>query len=150
MTEYTMASPLGPLALTEADGKLTGLIFGGTVSEEAPPTPLLREAAAQLCAYFDGTLRGFHLPLSLGGTPFRHAVWEALLEIPYGETVSYGDIARRIGNPRAVRAVGQAVGCNPISIIVPCHRVIGSDGSLTGFGWGLSAKEFLLRLEGIL
>lgn len=103
--------------------------------------------ADQLEQYFSGARRSFDVPLSLSGNPFERRVWEALREIPYGETVSYGDIARWIGAPGAPRAVGLANGRNPIALIVPCHRVIGADGSLTGYGGGLERKRFLLDLE---
>jgi methylated-DNA-[protein]-cysteine S-methyltransferase len=102
----------------------------------------------QLAAYFQGKLKTFDLPLLPAGTPFQLAVWEALRGIPYGTTVSYGEIASRIGKPKAVRAVGAANGQNPLPIVVPCHRVIGSDGALTGYGGGLGIKRALLRLEG--
>jgi methylated-DNA-[protein]-cysteine S-methyltransferase len=104
-------------------------------------------ATAQLQAYFRGRLQRFALQLAPEGTPFQLAVWRQLREIPYGETISYGELARRIGNPRACRAVGLANGANPLPIVVPCHRVIGADGSLTGFGGGLPIKQQLLELE---
>lgn len=107
-----------------------------------------REASAQLEAYFAGELRKFDLALTPEGTPFQREVWSALTNIPYGETVSYGELARRLGRPNASRAVGAANGRNPIPIVIPCHRVIGADGSLTGFGGGLSIKRRLLELEG--
>ena len=110
-------------------------------------TPLLREASAQISAYFAGERKTFDLPLSYRGTPFQTDDWEALLRIPYGETRSYKDIAVQIGRPRAYRAVGLANNRNPISIIIPCHRVIGQDGSLVGYGGGLTQKAFLLDLE---
>jgi methylated-DNA-[protein]-cysteine S-methyltransferase len=113
---------------------------------EAPPLPELRR---QLAEYFAGSRRQFDLPLDAIGTDFERRVWEALVEIPYGETRTYGGIAAAIGRPQACRAVGRANGLNPIPIIIPCHRVIGSDGSLTGYGGGLHIKRFLLRLEGI-
>jgi methylated-DNA-[protein]-cysteine S-methyltransferase len=106
-----------------------------------------KEVRRQLEAYFSGKLREFELPLAMEGTDFQLCVWNALRTIPYGETISYAQLATRIGNPKAVRAVGLANGCNPIPIIVPCHRVIGSDGSLTGFGGGLPTKQKLLDLE---
>jgi methylated-DNA-[protein]-cysteine S-methyltransferase len=105
------------------------------------------EAVRQLRAYFDGELTRFDLPLRLDGSAFQREVWHALTEIPYGETTSYGEIARRVGRPGAARAVGLANGQNPVAIIVPCHRVIGADGSLTGYGGGLDAKRVLLQLE---
>ncbi len=109
--------------------------------------PLLLETAAQLQAYFEGSLRTFSLPLDMAGTDFQLRVWNLLLEIPYGETRSYRDLAAALGTPRAVRAVGTANGANPLPIVVPCHRVIGADGSLTGYGGGLPLKKQLLELE---
>jgi O-6-methylguanine DNA methyltransferase len=109
----------------------------------------LVEAKEQLIRYFEGRGETFDVPLDLRGTPFQVQVWRQLLEIPYGGTVSYGDIAHAIGNPRASQAVGAAVGKNPVPIVVPCHRVIGHDGSLVGFGGGLPTKEKLLELEGV-
>jgi len=117
-------------------------------SERNDGNPLLSEAARQLRAYFSGDLRAFDLPLDLQGTPFQLRVWRALLTIPYGATRSYSQIALAIGAPQAVRAVGAANGANPIAIVVPCHRVIGSGGSLTGYGGGLPLKRRLLELEG--
>lgn len=105
------------------------------------------EARTQLNAYFAGTLTRFDLPLAPEGTAFQQRVWSALWDIPYGETISYGELAVRVGSPRAVRAVGAANGRNPLPIVVPCHRVVGADGSLTGFGGGLDAKRALLDLE---
>jgi methylated-DNA-[protein]-cysteine S-methyltransferase len=102
----------------------------------------------QLREYFEGRRRSFTVPLAPQGTPFQLAVWNALLEVPYGDTVSYGQIAERIGKPSAVRAVGAANGANPIPVIIPCHRVIGSNGSLTGYGGGIERKQWLLALEG--
>ncbi len=110
-------------------------------------TPILRKAASQLEAYFTGGLTEFSLPLDLRGTPFQLAVWRAVATIPYNRTSTYGDIARAIGRPRAVRAVGAAQAANPLPIVIPCHRVIGSNGSLTGYGGGLDAKRWLLEHE---
>lgn len=139
-------SPVGRLRIEEADGAITGV--NRTSDAPCPPeTPLLLECARQLNAYFSGELTVFDLPLRMEGTPFRLRVWEALRAIPYGETRSYGQLARMIGQPAASRAVGGANHHNPISIIVPCHRVIGADGTLTGYGGGLDMKEFLLELE---
>ena len=149
MTEYCMDSPVGPLRLTEETGKLTGLYFGGMPSGEAP-TPLLWEAERQLREYFQGMRKMFDLPLSYGGTEFQHRVWQALREIPYGTTVTYGEIAAAAGRPKGAQAAGQAVGKNPISIILPCHRVIGKNGTLTGFAGGLEIKRKLLNIEGII
>ena len=111
-------------------------------------SPILEKAAKALEDYFADRLQAFDLPLRPCGTPFQESVWKALLEVPYGQTASYGDIARRIERPTAFRAVAQAVGANPLCIAGPCHRIIGSDGTLTGFGGGLDRKVFLLRLEG--
>ena len=113
----------------------------------SPQTPLLTEAARQLAAYFDGARTDFDLPLRTRGTAFRERCWAALREIPYGRTVTYGEQARRIGNPGAARAVGGANHDNPIMIVIPCHRVVGADGSLTGFGGGLDMKAWLLGHE---
>ena len=152
---YTwMDSPVGRLRLAADDAGLRELRFGGRC-EPAGVNPLWREDPAplsetmrQLRAYFAGELRTFDLPLAPQGTPFQLHVWQQLRKIPWGETISYGELATRIGNPKASRAVGLANGANPIAIIVPCHRVIGSNGKLTGYGGGLPIKEFLLALEG--
>ena len=151
MTNTTIIdSPIGPLTLTERDGALVRLSFGAHGPCE-PPTPLLARATEQLNEYFAGTRREFDLPLAPVGTDFQLACWRALAEIPYGETRSYGQQSDRIGRPDRARAVGAANGANPIAIILPCHRVIGADGSLTGFGGGLETKRRLLDLEaGIL
>lgn len=149
-------SPFGELTLVARDDALAAVLWPndrpGRVKlgemVEAPDHPVLIEAAAQLTDYFAGKRTMFDLPLSFSGTDMQRAVWAALLSIPFGETRSYADVARQIGRPTAVRAVGAANGRNPISIIAPCHRVVGSDGSLTGFAGGLAAKETLLALEG--
>ncbi len=151
----TIESPVGELLLAGRDGALTGLYMLGSPRPFAVPEawtredgdPALAAAAAELGEYFAGARREFSLPLSPAGNPFELRVWSALREIPYGETVSYGELARRIGAPTAARAVGLANGRNPISVIVPCHRVIGADGSLTGYGGGLERKRVLLDLE---
>ena len=141
-------SPAGTLFLCADDEFLYDLRFGGgTRGYEEGETPVLLEAARQLKAYFAGELKEFSLPLRPEGTPFQKSCWQALTEIPYGETVAYADIAARIGNPKACRAVGLANNRNPISIIIPCHRVVGKNGSLTGYGGGLPVKELLLELE---
>ena len=146
MTFCTIATPIGPLRICEENGAICAIDF--TKDAICPPeTPLLMEAARQLNAYFAGTLTDFDLPLRMEGTAFRLRCWEALRTIPYGETISYGEQARRIGNPMAVRAVGGANHHNPISIVVPCHRVIGADGSLTGYGGGIEVKRWLLAHE---
>ena len=156
MMYYTRCdSPVGTLLLTANDKALTGIHFSGGRRaqvvgadwKERPGHPVLRKAVRQLGEYFAGKRKTFDLPLAPEGTPFQRDVWKALRAIPYGKTQSYGDIARRIGRPKAVRAVGAANGANPISIVVPCHRVIGADGSLTGYGGGLPRKKKLLTLE---
>lgn len=139
-------SPAGRMTLASREGCLTHLLFGEHFIP-TEPDDLLKEAVRQLEEYFAGARREFALPLAMNGTPFQKDVWNALRDIPYGATVSYGDIARAIGRPKAFRAVGQANHVNPISIIVPCHRVVGSSGKLTGYGGGMPAKEFLLALE---
>ena len=147
MISHTYTSPLGPITITESEGAITGLIFGETPDSCTPPTALLSEAVRQLQEYFSGRRKEFSLPVFPAGTAFQRAVWQILLTIPYGKTCSYGDIAAMIGRPTAVRAAAQAIGHNPISILIPCHRVIGKDGSLTGYAWGISIKEQLLKLE---
>jgi methylated-DNA-[protein]-cysteine S-methyltransferase len=144
--QTTIASPVGPLALTvDDDGALTRLGFGhGDASDD----PRFAPAVAQLREYFAGERTAFDLPVRPeGGTAFERRVWTELLTIPYGETASYGEIAARIGHPGKARAVGRANARNPVAIVCPCHRVIGSDGSLTGFGGGLENKRTLLDLE---
>lgn len=149
----TVASPVGQLTLTASGGHLTGMAMDG--QRHAPVAPPGRQRddawfasiAAQLEEYFAGARTSFDVPLELTGTEFQRRVWSALRDIPYGETISYGELARRVGNPAAVRAVGLANGRNPIAIIVPCHRVIGADGSLTGYGGGLERKAWLLDHE---
>ena len=144
-----MESPVGRLLL-EADGEgLQRVAFVKSVGQGiGPPAPEpLQNAVNQLTAYFAGDLRAFNLPLKLAGTPFQLAVWRALQDIPYGETTSYGELASRVGTPKGSRAVGLANGANPIAIVVPCHRVIGSNGKLTGYGGGLDNKQTLLTLE---
>jgi methylated-DNA-[protein]-cysteine S-methyltransferase len=150
-------SPIGPLTLLAAGGQLCGLYMNGRVPASAGPVSggapdgadaaVLARAAGQLEEYFEGARESFDLPLALRGTEFQRSVWEALLGIGYGQTLSYAQLADRIGRPTAVRAVGHANGRNPVSIIVPCHRVVGSDGSLTGYGGGVDNKRRLLGLE---
>jgi len=153
MTRYRMIdSPIGPLTLAGRGPVLTNLRMvdqtyepdrvDWTLDDRAFP-----DAVDQLAAYFAGELHHFELRIEFKGTPFQRSVWEALRTIPYGETRSYGEIAHQIGNPTASRAVGLANGHNPIAVIVPCHRVIGANGSLTGFGGGLERKRALLELE---
>ena len=149
MSFCVIGSPVGRLRIA-ADN--TG-ICGVNRTEEAlcsPEEPLLADCAQQLAEYFSGARRVFDLPLHPVGTTFRMKVWSELQQIPYGQTITYGELARRVGNARGARAVGGANHHNPISIIIPCHRVIGADGSLTGYGGGLDMKEALLRLEGSL
>ena len=146
MKRRTIESPIGYLTLTEEDGFLTRLDFGGERAG-SDRSELLMEAERQLQAYFAGQRKTFSLPLRLEGTPFQRRVWEELARIPYGQTRSYADVARAIGREKASRAVGGANHVNPVPVIVPCHRVVGADGSLTGYGGGLAIKEYLLRLE---
>jgi methylated-DNA-[protein]-cysteine S-methyltransferase len=148
-------SPVGPLTLVAADGVLAGLymteqrhlppreVFGEPAEDDEP----LAEAAAQLREYFGGQRTQFDLELGLAGTAFQRRVWAALRDIPYGQTISYGRLADRIGQPSASRAVGLANGKNPVGIIVPCHRVVGATGSLTGYGGGIERKRYLLAHE---
>lgn len=147
----TMDSPLGPIAVSAVEAGLTYVHLGAEEVDRAwgpeEATPVLEAALEQLEAYFAGSLRRFDLPLAPEGTDFQRRVWRALTEIPYGETVSYTHVANRIGSPAAVRAVGAANGSNPVAIIVPCHRVIGANGTLTGYAGGLWRKERLLALE---
>ena len=143
---FHLESPIGPLTLTEEDGALIRLDFGKQ-GQTWPETTLLAEAKKQLEQYFSGTLRSFTLPLRPEGTPFQQKVWAALLQIPWGETRTYGQVAAMIGQPKACRAVGMANNRNPLPIFIPCHRVIGANGQLTGYAGGLSAKEHLLSLE---
>jgi methylated-DNA-[protein]-cysteine S-methyltransferase len=153
VTTTSMDSPIGPLTLAARDGLLVGVHME---DERHPPTGMEQwhrddaafgEVIPQLRAYFAGELQEFDLPIELNGTPFQKRVWSALCEIPYACTISYGELARRVGNERASRAVGLANGRNPVAIVVPCHRVIGADGSLTGYGGGLERKSWLLTHE---
>jgi methylated-DNA-[protein]-cysteine S-methyltransferase len=155
-THVVLDSPVGPLTLVATDGALSGLYmekqrhlppeetFGAL---DDPGTDPFATVAAQLTAYFAGELTEFDVPLNLHGTPFQRRVWTALQDIPYGETTSYGELAAELGNPSASRAVGLANGRNPVGVIVPCHRVVGSTGSLTGYGGGLDRKRYLLDFE---
>jgi methylated-DNA-[protein]-cysteine S-methyltransferase len=151
---YTyLETSIGSLLLSASDSGLDSVLFP-TNGRPAAPAPtwhedalLLQEPIRQLRAYFAGKLENFDLALAPQGTPFQQKVWDELCLIPYGETISYGELAKRIGNPNASRAVGLANGSNPIPIIIPCHRVIGSNGKLTGYGGGLHIKEKLLALE---
>ena len=153
-TLYTyLESPIGPLLLAGDGTRLAKLGFPNGKGAILPVPVWRRDDAifadvrAQLTAYFDGHLLRFDVQLDPQGTPFQRDVWRALMEIPPGETISYGELARRVGRPSASRAVGAASGANPLPIIVHCHRVIGASGALTGFGGGLATKDWLLRLE---
>jgi methylated-DNA-[protein]-cysteine S-methyltransferase len=145
-------SPIGPLTLAAGEAGLSGLYFPGRapalVPERSGRSPALADAVEQLEEYFAGERQRFELRLDLRGTPFQRSVWDELLSIPYGETISYKRLAERLGRLDRVRAVGGAVGRTPVPIIVPCHRAVGSDGSLTGYGGGLQRKQALLDLEG--
>ncbi|MFZ7096955.1 methylated-DNA--[protein]-cysteine S-methyltransferase [Luteimonas dalianensis] len=150
-------SPIGPLLLAASDAGMHTIEFQDAKHPvkrgddwEQSAHPLLERARRQLGEYFAGKRRSFNLPLAPQGTPFQRQVWQTLAGIGYGETLSYGQLAARVGRPTASRAVGAANGRNPLPIVLPCHRVIGADGSLTGFGGGLPTKRFLLRLEGAL
>jgi methylated-DNA-[protein]-cysteine S-methyltransferase len=149
--ESLYPSPLGPLTLvTREDGTLVELWLSGKAGAQDTLHDSATTAARQLDEYFAGHRRAFDLPIEPKGTDFQRQVWNALLDIPYGETRSYGQIARAIGQPSAVRAVGAANGANPIAIVIPCHRVIGANGTLVGYGGGLDKKTKLLELEGCL
>ncbi|PJB82868.1 MAG: cysteine methyltransferase [Acidobacteria bacterium CG_4_9_14_3_um_filter_49_7] len=139
------------LELTERKGQLVRLEFRRGVMPPTGPSPssLLRDAARELHAYFEGKLTGFSVPLQVEGTAFQTSVWTALQNVPYGKTVSYGELAAQIGKPKAARAIGGAVGKNPIPIIIPCHRVLAAGGKLGGFTGGTDIKEWLLAIEGI-
>lgn len=151
----TMPSPIGTLTLVASDAGLTAVLWeddrpGRVVlagAEESRDHPILTAVTRQLTEYFAGTRTIFDLPLDPRGTPFQRQVWAALGTIPYGETRSYAQIAAQIGRPTAARAVGAANGRNPVSIVTPCHRVVGTNGALTGFAGGLAAKDYLLALE---
>ena len=148
--EYTqhIETPEGYVQVHANIQGITAIAFVDAPEKTAISNALTQEACAQLNAYFARKLTQFDLPLAAGGTQFQRRVWEALVQIPYGETASYLDIANAIGNPKGVRAVGMANGRNPIAIVVPCHRIIGSNKTLTGYAGGLHRKQFLLNLEG--
>jgi len=164
VTTYSrLITPVGELVLTASDAALTGVYFptsrrGAAPTHHAdwtengggPAGQVLARAAQQLTEYFDGSRTTFDLPLEALGSAFEHRVWNALRTIPYGATTSYGELAKRLGDVSATRAVGAANGKNPIPIIIPCHRVVGSKGELTGFGGGLDRKRWLLEHEGVL
>jgi methylated-DNA-[protein]-cysteine S-methyltransferase len=151
---HSIATPLGNLgAAFDAEGRLSHLVRLQGTTTEAPPGPPPRSLPflkRQLEAYFSGNLRDFNIPMHAEGTEFQKRVWKELGKIPYGQAISYLELARRLGDEKCIRAAARANGANPISILIPCHRVIGSDGSLVGYAGGLDMKEFLLRLEGVL
>ena len=154
MANYLFSTDIGLIGIAEADGCITDVFFAGADDGRLMSTaiavranPLLLEAERQICLYLAGKLTAFSLPLAPRGTPFMRSVWDALCAIPYGKTASYSDIAAAVGNPKAVRAVGLANNRNPIPIIIPCHRVIGKNGSLTGYAGGLDLKWRLLENE---
>lgn len=140
-------SPLGPIRLRANEHGLTEIAFVTADDEPPRPNPHTRRSQQQLAEYFAGQRQSFDLPLAPQGTPFQQRVWQALLSIPFGRTASYAEIATSLDDPKAVRAVGAANGRNPLAIVVPCHRVIGSDGSLTGYAGGLDRKRWLLAFE---
>lgn len=151
---FDYETPIGIIRIEEKRGFLSGLYLQQkhhfSVKKKTAyyrETDFIRKVYGQLMEYFDGKRKVFDLPLYIEGTPFQQKVWNALRQIPYGETRSYGEIAAQVGNPKACRAVGGANHHNPIMIVIPCHRVIGKDGSLTGFGGGIEAKDYMLRLE---
>jgi methylated-DNA-[protein]-cysteine S-methyltransferase len=147
-------SPVGPIRIVESGGSIVEVSFApvsatpGTGSAPAGASPILENAARELADYFAGSLTRFTVPVLPDGTGFERLVWTELLSIPWGATRTYGEIAAAIGKPKASRAVGRAIGANPVAIIIPCHRVIGKDGSLTGYAGGLDRKKKLLAVEG--
>lgn len=149
MKYVSMDSPIGPLTLVSGADGLRSIVFGGQAPDGAELDARAHASVvSQLNEYFRGQRRAFDIPLAPHGTPFRRSVWRQLLRIPFGETRTYGDIARAMGNPGAARAVGMANHDNPIPIVIPCHRVVGADGSLTGYAGGLDVKARLLAMEG--
>jgi len=148
LTTASLATPIGPLAVTAAADGIVAVRFAPAVPPPDPGVPAcLAQALQELDAYFAGRLTAFTVPLRPRGTPFQRAVWHELAAIPYGTAISYRALAAAVGNPAAVRAVGAANGRNPLPILIPCHRVIGTDGSLTGYGGGLEKKQWLLAHE---
>lgn len=151
MTYFTYQTALGFLTICEEEGAITAISTSFLPKEgEEVETALTQKAYLQLTEYMSGKRKSFDLPLAPKGTDFQKQVWKALCEIPYGETRSYKQIAEKIGNPKAVRAVGMANNRNPLIVVVPCHRVIGSNGNMVGYAAGVDKKEFLLRMEGSL
>ena len=144
----TVNTPIGNVSIVCENNFITNIAFGVDFPDAVKgASPLLDSAVSQLNEYFSGIRKNFDLPLKFGGTEFQNRVWQELSKIPYGETISYKDLAERTGNIKACRAVGMANNKNPIPIIIPCHRVVGSNGKLTGYAGGLEAKKFLLELE---
>ena len=143
-----LESPQGLIEIAATSKGISAIRFVDSSESSVCNNDLTETAKAQLAAYFGGSLTQFDLPFDTNGTVFQQAVWKALCDIPYGETASYADIANKLNNPKAVRAVGMANGRNPIAIVVPCHRVIGSNRTLTGYAGGLERKQYLLKLEG--
>lgn len=144
--ERELRTPIGVVTLRQTDDRISELAFGGRDGRQ-DETPLLLQAEKELEEYFAGRRIHFSVPLSMHGTAFQLRVWQALMQIPYGAVVSYGELARKLGKPQACRAVGMANHANPLPILVPCHRVVGADGKLTGYRGGLEIKRFLLNLE---
>ena len=147
---HTFNTPIGAVRLTEEGGSIIRIELTDAAGTFSAPTPLLREAEHQITAFLRGERRQLDFPIRMVGTPFQQRVWQALQQIPYGATRTYGAIATAIGNPRASRAVGMACNKNPLLLIVPCHRVIGSDGSMTGYAGGIERKIALLKIENII
>ena len=148
MPSRVVDSPIGPLRLVATEQALAAIEFDALPERGGAPHPILDQAERELLEYFHGARRTFAVKLAPVGTAFQHRVWEALLRVPYGTVESYAAVARAIGSPAAVRAVGAANGRNPIPIIVPCHRIVGSNGDLTGYGGGMAKKQWLLGHEG--
>lgn len=150
MKYFNYITPIGKLGISEDGGAIVSIVFDSepTLKDiKYQETDLIKEASKQLSAYFRGQRHGFDLPLTLKGTDFQQKVWQALLQIPYGKTASYGQIAKAIGNDKASRAVGMACNRNPLPILIPCHRVVGANGNLVGYAGGLDIKQYLLSLE---
>lgn len=147
MYKFHYETPIGTICIEDEDNNIVGLYLDNSDPKDDIETELIKEAHIQLTEYFNKTRKIFDLPVKFNGTDFQNEVWKALQTIPYGETRSYGQIAEQVGNPKAFRAVGGANNKNRILIVVPCHRVIGADGSLVGFGCGIDIKKYLLDLE---
>lgn len=145
-----LKTPIGTVEIRASEKGITHLIFVEDKAEKVCMSSIIQQCKKELHEYFEGQRIQFTVPLDAEGTEFQQSVWDCLLRIPFGQSASYSDLAKEMNKPKAVRAVGAANGRNPISIIVPCHRVIGHDGSLTGYAWGLERKQWLLEHEGIL